>query len=78
MKVGMLWFDEDQEVDFAQKIERASDYYRLKYGRRPDLCFVHPESIGEGDSPSKATMKVKTSNTLLANHFWIGIEEQAE
>ncbi len=78
MKVGMLWFDEDQEVGFAQKIERASDYYQRKYGRKPNLCFVHPESFGEQESAPKVAMKVKTSQTLLSNHFWIGVEEQSE
>jgi hypothetical protein len=78
MKVGMLWFDEDRESDVAQKIRRASDYYRQKYGRWPNLCFVHPESIGENGLSPDVAIKVGSSQTLLQNHYWIGIEEETE
>ncbi|MGD8622597.1 MAG: hypothetical protein PVI81_08925 [Anaerolineales bacterium] len=78
MKIGMLWFDEDCELDVAQKIARASDYYWQKYGRKPNLCFVHPESMDESDLPSDVAVEVKSSQTLLQNHFWIGVEEEAE
>ena len=45
MNVGMLWFDNDPKVDLEAKIERAADYYRSKYGKKPTLCFVHPSML---------------------------------
>ena len=42
MDIGMLWFDNDQNMDLQAKIERAARYYHDKYGQTPNLCFVHP------------------------------------
>ena len=42
MDIGMLWFDNDKKSDYEAKIERAATYYRDKYGKAPNLCFVHP------------------------------------
>jgi hypothetical protein len=91
MDIGMLWFDNDKQDDLRIKIERAAAYYRNKYGKTPNLCFVHPcmipnhpgESIPNDVSPNaeKPSLKskgveIRTSNTMLPNHFWIGINRQ--
>jgi hypothetical protein len=91
MDIGMLWFDNDKQDDLRAKIERAAAYYRNKYGKTPNLCFVHPCMIpshpGESfpddvsQSAEKPTIKskgveIRTSNTMLPNHFWIGINRQ--
>jgi hypothetical protein len=78
MKIGMLWFDESREVGVAQRIVRASDYYQSKYGFKPNLCFVHPDTISEGTTLSEVPLKVKASQTILEDHFWIGVEEEVE
>jgi hypothetical protein len=78
MKVGMLWFEEGQDKDVVQRIERASEYYRTKYGHKPNLCFVHPDTIGHAENLQEVSLKIKASSTLLQDHFWIGIEEYAE
>lgn len=78
MKIGMLWFDESREVGIVQRIARASDYYQSKYGLKPNLCFVHPNTINEGAPLSEVPLKVKASQTILENHFWIGVEEEVE
>lgn len=89
MKIGMLWFDNDKQTDLATKIEDAADYYQHKYGLRPNLCFVHPsmapeEISGEPEMASGSddnqapvlqagNVIVKTSNSVLPNHIWIGV-----
>ncbi len=35
MDIGLLWFDNDPEVDLAGKVTRAAEYYRVKYGEDP-------------------------------------------
>lgn len=45
MKIGMLWYDNDPKADLGLKIERAASYYQNKYGRTPNLCFVHPSML---------------------------------
>jgi hypothetical protein len=80
----MLWFDNDTQSDLAAKIERAAVYYQKKYGKRPNLCFVHPSmALTE---PSRAgtdsnaglpvhtsSVEVRTTRAVLPNHLWIGI-----
>ena len=66
MNIGMLWFDNDPRVGLELKVARAADYYCTKYGRKPDLCFVHPsmlaalaakpvpaEAVAEVDAPAE-------------------------
>jgi hypothetical protein len=83
MDIGMLWFDNDKQADFRAKVERAVMYYRDKYGKAPNLCFVHPTMLPNNDSEQsdKPSMKsqgveIRTSNTMLPHHFWIGINRQ--
>jgi hypothetical protein len=76
MKTGMLWFDNDPKVDLQAKIARAADYYRKKYGIKPDLCFVHPSMVNEG-LPPRNGIEVRTTPLVLPNHLWIGKHEAA-
>ena len=90
MDIGMLWFDNDKKSDYEAKIERAATYYRDKYGKAPNLCFVHPCMIpnngswatdkagqqAENLSLKSQGVEIRTSKTMLPNHFWIGINRQ--
>ncbi len=91
MNIGMLWFDNDPKAEINAKIERAAIYYRNKYGKTPNLCFVHPSmvpaeaeetpektaaSMAETRSPypiKNGAIEVRTSRSVLPNHFWIGV-----
>jgi hypothetical protein len=79
MNTGLMWFDNDPYSTLAAKIGRASDYYRQKFGRLPELCLVSPSMLsGEQDvaCPGQKHMTVRAYRALLPGHFWIGIEEQ--
>jgi hypothetical protein len=90
MDIGMLWFDNDKKSDYEAKIERAAAYYRNKYGKAPNLCFVHPCMIPTNgsqesdqvnfpsDTPTLKSrgVEIRISKTMLPNHFWIGINRQ--
>jgi hypothetical protein len=80
MNVGMLWFDNDSKVDLFAKIERAASYYQDKYGKSPNVCYVHPsmtrtlETPKEESEPIRAgSIEVRTTRSVLPNHLWIGI-----
>lgn len=79
MNIGMLWFDNDPKAEMTKKIEKAASYYRQKYGKAPNVCFIHPsmlhlESADTVVSPVKAGgVEVRTSRSVLPNHFWIGV-----
>ncbi len=72
MNIGMLWYDNDSKADLVTKIQRAANYYQMKYGKEPNLCLVHPRTLG--DSSLKSTgIEVRTTRSVLPNHFWLGI-----
>ncbi len=80
MNIGMLWFDNDPKAEMTKKIERAASYYRQKYGKAPNVCFIHPsmlhlESAADKNTPpvKAAGVEVRTSRSVLPNHFWIGV-----
>ena len=87
MDIGMLWFDNDKQDNLSEKIRRAANYYRNKYGKTPNLCFVHPCMLpnpieDEAHEPVEpqpfniGVVEIRTSNTMLPNHFWIGVNRQ--
>lgn len=79
MNIGMLWFDNDPKAEIDTKIKRAADYYHNKYGAIPNLCFIHPSMVNNGslrtqdEKMSSGDIEVRTSRTVLPNHFWIGV-----
>jgi len=79
MNIGMLWFDNDTKTELPTRIERAAHYYHEKYGTKPNVCFVHPSmvKIEESDNQPKIIVRgeieLRTSKSVLPNHFWIGI-----
>jgi hypothetical protein len=90
MKVGLLWFDNDSARDLASKVARAAAHYQRKYGRAPQLCYVNPDTLkhdaarGNGSKAVArdngdvvAGIQVLTSKTVLPNHFWLGVKEEA-
>ena len=75
MKVGMLWLDTGGESDLGARVTRAASYYAEKYGRKANLCVVHPETAGERPPDSVADVMLRVRQDALRQHFWIGVEE---
>jgi hypothetical protein len=72
----MMWFDADRNLAVERRVERAATYYREKYGKTPTLCLVHPDT-GKGDLPAQVgQLEVKALDTVLPNHFWVGVKPQ--
>ena len=78
MDVGMMWFDSNKIDKLETKIQRASSYYKKKYGHAPNLCFVHPSMLEKEAStpknkkvpnPRTAGLELRSSKSLLPNHF---------
>lgn len=84
MNIGMLWFDNDPKANLELKVERAVVYYRNKYGRSPNVCFVHPtmlpsnadnkpETSAEAARYIASGVEVRSNRSVLPNHLWIGV-----
>ncbi len=74
MKTGLLWFDDDPAHDLARKVGDAALRYRLKLGRRPNVCYVNPAEKGL-TVQKVAGVTVKPLASVLPHHFWVGEEE---
>lgn len=74
MNIGMLWFDNNPKTDLASKVSEAASYYQKKYGRRPNLCFVHPSLFGQ-DAKGANGIEVRPNLNIQRNHLWLGLEE---
>jgi hypothetical protein len=76
MHTGMLWFDNSQTA-LTVKIQKAVDYYNKKYGRKPDLCLVHPSLLETNQRQLDiGGLTVRPYRPVLPGHIWIGIEDK--
>jgi hypothetical protein len=75
MQEGMLWYDDDDERTLEEKVRRAADYYRDKYGRPPDLCLVNPRALN-GRSIQVAQITLRAASNVLMHHLLIGVAEK--
>jgi hypothetical protein len=77
----MLWYDDDPKHSLKEKLARAVEHMRGKYGQTPELCFVHPSVITslQGEQPVVTVdgMKIKLvpQRRVLRNHFSLVIPE---
>ncbi|MFH1085897.1 MAG: hypothetical protein V1772_09075 [Chloroflexota bacterium] len=77
MNKGMLWYDDSTKRSLNARIIAAADYYRIKYGQRPTVCYVHPSACTDA-SESPESIKVVRAPYVLPNHLWLGVAEQGE
>jgi hypothetical protein len=68
---GMLWYD-NGPAPLSDKLKKAADYYKSKYGRAPDLCFVHPDAAPEGTQINGLTLH--GCREVSKDNFWLGVE----
>ncbi|MCA9949219.1 MAG: hypothetical protein KDE48_06220 [Anaerolineales bacterium] len=70
MQLGMLWLDTDKKRSLEEKVERAAEYYKDKYGRLPELCLVHANMLSQEKKIGR--IKIQPTNAIVHNHFWLG------
>jgi hypothetical protein len=78
MRVGMLWYDDDRKQDLDDKVGRAANHYRSKYGRVPNLCFANPRTLGKNPPKEIVGLKLRSSGSVLPHHFWLGVDDKAK
>jgi hypothetical protein len=79
MKEGLLWYDDSPGRDLADKVGRAAQRYRQKFGAAPDVCYVHPSALGSngnGKVRKVGEVRVASLPSVLRHHFWLGREEK--
>ena len=74
MDIGMLWYDDDTKRPLGEKVARAVDYYKAKYGSVPTVCFVNPAAL-QGAPDSAAGVQIRSARNVMVDHFWLGVGE---
>jgi hypothetical protein len=77
MHTGMLWFDNSKKPT-GEKIAKAVEYYQKKYGRKPNLIFMHPCMWDDGEAETFAlgSITVRPYRPVLPGHIWVGIADE--
>jgi hypothetical protein len=76
MQEGLLWLDVDAKRSLDQKVARAAARYKEKFGRRPNMCYVHASALANG-SVELDGVRIVPADNVLKHHFWIGVVESA-
>ena len=77
MDIGMMWFDNDPKTGLLTKIERAAEYYRNKYGCRPDLCLVNPTML-PAMKMNTGGITVRSFRSILPGILWLGVNDRQQ
>ncbi len=78
MDVGLLWYDNDPHRALEDKIGQAVRRYRERYGRWPNLCYVHPTALDKATEvvmdgrEGSSTIRVVSATNVLLHHLWLG------
>ena len=75
MKEGLLWYDDSPGHDLSEKIKRAAQKYKQKFGTVPDVCYVHSSALN-GKAQKVGGIRVSSRPTMLRHHFWVGQEKK--
>jgi hypothetical protein len=74
-----MWFDDDTETSLGDKVVRAAERYRSRFGATPDTCCVNPALIPDGrDEVRCGKVRVVPLPNVLPHHFWMGVMEEEE
>jgi hypothetical protein len=76
MDIGMLWYDDDHKRPLNERVSKAVDYYKGKYGVVPTVCFINPATLKDGPEMA-AGVQLRAARNVLIDHFWLGIGETA-
>lgn len=72
MEIGLLWYD-NSASDLDTKLIKAVARYRERFGSDPNVCYVNPATLPEGERQIDGLV-VKASTRILQHHLWMGKE----
>lgn len=69
---GLMWYDNSVRSTFAQKLTEAAEAYQHKFGKRANVCYVHPSDLPER-AVAPEELLVEAELTILPHHFFLGV-----
>ena len=77
LTIGMLWLDATRDRPLHVKIKRAAKHYEEKFGRVPNVCYVHSNAL-PGEFSLDVPIQVLGAQEILPHHFWLGVSCDGE
>jgi len=74
LEVGLLWYDNGVD-DLGGSVARAAARYKERFGVDPNVCYVHPATLPEGECKING-LTVRPSSKILRYHLWMGVERR--
>lgn len=71
MRTGLLWMTKGSNIDLSEQVSRAIRFYQMKYGYKPNICYVHPSLISQIQNLAEG-VEIKVNKNLLPNYLWVG------
>jgi hypothetical protein len=70
MREGLLWYDNQRNIDLKERIASAVKFFESKYGYLPKKCFVNPATL---EKPLELDRKIKVlpNHRVIVNHIWL-------
>ncbi|MBN2048228.1 MAG: hypothetical protein JW750_10335 [Anaerolineaceae bacterium] len=73
---GMLWFDQNQQLNVQQQLEQAVNDYKEWYGKRPNVVYIHPSLFEHCQRLGrKMKLQLNPSDLLQPGHLWLGMQQ---
>lgn len=69
----MLWYDADKGRSLEEKVLRAAEYFKGKYGVDATVCLINPSIAAQAPAEINS-IALRPVHTVLPDHFWIGSE----
>ncbi|NLE75884.1 MAG: hypothetical protein GX605_03910 [Chloroflexi bacterium] len=77
-RFGLMWFDDSSQTSLEEKVARAAQRYRDKFGGAPDTCCVNRNLLPDGQEELwVGAVRVIPLPSILQHHFWLGVMEEA-
>lgn len=78
MNIGMLWYivDTDKKDSLEDNIRKAAKYYFNKYEKLPNTVYINPNMVTLDTQNMLDGMEIRTTNSVLPYHMWMGIDEE--
>jgi hypothetical protein len=80
MSTGLLWFDGDAKKPRNQKIQEAATAHHRKFGKWPNVCYVHKSDLADGTETGLGPGRIiiEAQGFVLPGHYQVFVRERDE
>ncbi len=71
MREGLMWYDDNPQLELEEKVKQAVQRYQQKFGTAPDTCYVNDAALDK-DELKVEDVRVLRKSTVPLHNFWVG------